>query len=111
MSYQNTPRDTCAVIACVLCENPSTLQNIILSSEVGTGCNSRLPAFCVGSINYIIFYTSMFFHILYLKVKLVSDRTKSLRYILMLISMLVRHRNGLELDLVGNSLVICNRID
>ena len=53
----------------------------------------------------------MFFHILHLKVNLVSDRTTSLRYIRMLISMLVRERNGLELDLVGNSLVICNRID
>jgi hypothetical protein len=53
----------------------------------------------------------MFFHILHLKVKSVSDRTTSLGYIRMLISMLVRQRNGLELDLVGNSLVICNRID
>jgi hypothetical protein len=91
--------------------NSSTLQNIIFSSKVGTGCNSRLPAYCVGSINYVIFYTFMFFHIIHLKVKLGSDRTTSLRYIRMLISMLVRQRNGLELDLVGNSLVICNRIE
>lgn len=63
-----------AVIACVLCENPSALQTIILSSKVGTECNSRLPVCCVGLINYIIFYISMFFHILHLKVKLISDR-------------------------------------
>jgi hypothetical protein len=41
------------------------------------------------------------FAILYLQVKLVLDGTTSLRYMRILISMLVRLRSDLELDLAG----------
>jgi hypothetical protein len=88
------------MIACVLCETSSTLQNIILSFEVGTECHSRpLGVLCrINKLHYIL-HLDVLSHVAF-ESEIGFGRNHVLEIYAILISMFARLRSYLELDLV-----------